>query len=404
MDSVGRIVGLHSNIRDWIRWLVYAFVAAIPIEGIVQLPGVGSLSRVVGALAFYCGIAVIPFLVDLRKVRVEHYLLACFVLWAGMTVVWSVAPLLTIQRFYVYVQLLFMVWLFWEFCDERRSVRNACQAYVIGSVCAAVAIVYALLTFNISISGTNEVRISAFGINPNEQALGLVMALPMAAYLADRSRGLLRWLNVAYLPLVVAATVILASRGGFIALAVASLGSLGLFWKARSSVMFFAFLSFLLVIGATGLAVLPANVTNRLFQIGSELSAGDLNGRVEIWRAGIEALPTAFFTGIGSGAYLKISGAVLAIPMSAHSTYLSVLVETGVIGFCLLFGCLSIIVLRTIVAGAMDRAFLLSLILPLSIGALATQWDYRKPLWLAIAIALGFLYSRREERLDLANR
>jgi O-antigen ligase len=156
---------------------------------------------------------------------------------------------------------------------------------------------------------------------------------------------------------------------------------------------------FLLLTSAI-LILLPYVQTLRSFErfstIGTELTQGDLNKRTDLWREGLATFVEHPLTGVGSGMYRSVnsSGKV------AHNSYISVLVELGLIGF-VLFG----IILAIAVAQAWshpsgwDKSFWLSLLLVWAIGASTLTWEYRKTTWLffSLIVASAALARYRDE-------
>src|SRR5581483_12220012 len=63
--------------------------------------------------------------------------LAIFIFWSAVTVRWSVAEDLTVERIVTYAQLFSLVLLIWEFCDSERDVLSLMSAYVLGTLVPA---------------------------------------------------------------------------------------------------------------------------------------------------------------------------------------------------------------------------------------------------------------------------
>ena len=94
---------------------------------------------------------------------------------------------------------------------------------------------------------------------------------------------------------------------------------------------------------------------------------------------------------MGSGAYSRVSGAAMSMALSAHSTYLGVLVETGIVGFVLFFGAILTALVAALRLEREYRLLIFGVAVPLAIGVLVTQWEYRKPFWLMIAFVVGLV-------------
>ena len=80
----------------------------------------------------------------------------------------------------------------------------------------------------------------------------------------------------------------------------------------------------------------------------------------------------------------------------AHNTFISILVELGVVGALLLFMLLASMVYSAIRMRYLDRCLWISLLLTWTIGVSALTWEYRKPTWLLFSLLAAHVYSRRE--------
>lgn len=169
--------------------------------------------------------------------------------------------------------------------------------------------------------------------NPNDLA-GLTL-LPLALAIA-LFRDVDAWVRRgALVSIVVLAVVILMtqSRGGFLGLALMAL----LVWQTQRRKLR-AFLG-VLVLGAAAAAIAPAGVWERVSGL-SEGSEADSSSRQrwEIWQIAREISSDNRLYGVGLGAYSRAHGwhaftnpqfELARGSRDAHSTYLSVLAETG---------------------------------------------------------------------------
>jgi hypothetical protein len=69
-----------------------------------------------------------------------------------------------------------------------------------------------------------------------------------------------------------------------------------------------------------------------LIEVHIELTEGTLTHRTVIWAAGMEVFRDHPFLGVGAGAYSPATVKIVNIPLIAHNTFVSVLVELGVFG------------------------------------------------------------------------
>lgn len=151
------------------------------------------------------------------------------------------------------------------------------------------------------------------------------------------------------------------------------------------------FLSTLLAIGVAVLVV-PNRVIDRitpnfirLASIPEDLSAGNLTGRLVIWRGGFEALQQRPIVGFGAGTFREAVYPILGFGWAPHNGFLSVAVGSGLIGLAL-FGLVFLSVTAPTVGGSGNRdPFPAVLLLALIIGLLPLGWDGHKATWFILA-------------------
>jgi O-antigen ligase len=179
------------------------------------------------------------------------------------------------------------------------------------------------------------------GLDPNYEALSMVMMIPLAAWMG-RAEGRLLWRTVGALTAVslAGATFLTQSRGGLIALAVVGLAAL---LRARRRPA--ARCALLVAFGGL-LALAPAGLWQRFESI--KLSGSPLNGdetaaqaRLELIVAGLSMVESHPLLGVGLDGFkaaapsydprLRESGTQYI----AHNTYLQVAAETGLPGLLL---------------------------------------------------------------------
>jgi probable O-glycosylation ligase (exosortase A-associated) len=188
--------------------------------------------------------------------------------------------------------------------------------------------------------------------NPNDLAALCLLPLALAAgmLIVERQRWI-RWCAAAgavALPFVILLT---QSRGAFIALLAFGLAILRGQKKRRMSI--------LLAVALVGVVVYlfaPASLWIRLGtlrEVTNEQSAAKVQDdmsarqRLELWKVAKTIALENPVTGVGLGAYKNAHYVYAQRPSfdpialghrDPHSTYLSLLAETGVVGFCLFFG------------------------------------------------------------------
>ncbi len=367
--------------------MLWLFVCSFPVEKTIEIPGVGNISKVLGTLALGAGFLAVLIDGRIRVMTRAHAVLALFVMWTGVTLRWSLDADATSTKALTCVQLLGMAWLIWEFCAEEQQVTWLMQAYVFGTLYAAVN---TLVRYQLA-RQTYYHRYAADGFDPNDFALTLALSIPMSYSLALRARGRRAWLYWLQLGLVAVTILLSASRTGFLAACVAvSIVPLTFAYTRRKQKM-------VIVVGAlaaalTVTALVPATSWARLATIGSEVESGSLNDRGLIWHSGLEVYGRHWLAGVGSGAYPRSVEPMLGWParwlIVAHNTFLSVLVETGMVGFLLFAAFLALLVRAAWRSGGVNRMVWLVTLAVWFIGVNTLTWEIRKPTWMIFALVM----------------
>lgn len=378
----------------WVPFLgLLLFTAVLPIENVFSLPLLGSLGRITGLLLL---VLALPTFVArgrfvLRAPPVTLVFLGAFALWALASLLWSHDPTRTLVYATTMVQLFLLATILWQLCRTPAERLLVMQAYVIGACVAIGSAVANLMAGREAVFG----RFSAPGTDPNDFALMVVLAVPMAWEVAARATYRGAALNLLFLPAAALAVVISGSRGGAIALAVALLVvpfGLRLLPRPRRRLLV------AILLGA--LALLPflwsrfgasvARNVERLMNTASDAVSGSLNVRDVIWAAGLDLIQERPLLGVGGGAFASALETATGMAEVAHNTMLSVTVELGVVGFCLLAGALlasALPLLASRNAGALPS---LVLLLTWLVGTSALSWEMRKATWIVLMLASTF--------------
>ena len=382
-------------------WLL---VFAIPWEDAITIADFGTTARLIGMLAGGLGILAIVERGRVRRLSLAHIIMALFVALAAVSYLWSLYPEGTQEQAFSYIQLLAMAWLIWELSPRAREQRRLMQAYLLGTCVSGIDTLYRYLSHQESAYQ----RYAGARLDANDLGLIMALSIPVSYYLLIESKGKIAWVYT--LQLVLAATTILltASRGAalatLVAVAIVPLTHARLTTRQRIAVLLTVSL---LAYGA--LAFVPSTSWDRLSTVPNEFAQGTLTGRTVIWKAGWELFRTHPFLGIGANAFRLIVSRVLAEPIHpdeygrapappAHNTFLSVLVEQGVIGLTLFCALLGVLALSLRALPPFQQKLWIVCLGVWVVGVSSLTWEMRKPTWFFFGLLMAQCGSMAQKR------
>ena len=370
--------------------ILWIFVFSLPWERFLVLPGMAIISRVTGGLAVALALVAVVMAGRFRRWHMLHIWGLLFWVWAGACfLVYHSGDRLP-AKYWTYGQLLLVLWMVWELALSEARQRGLMMAYVLGSY---VAVMDTLLIYREQAGAAR--RFAAGGADPNDMAMVLALALPMAWFLGMTSRtSLARWAGRGFLPLGVLAIGLTGSRGGMIAATVALL-IVPLSMTRLSPGRLISAMVMLITAGTLAVAYVPETTIERLTTIGSEVEGGRIGGRGKLWRAGLDAYAARPITGFGTGHYKSAITPILgSAAQVAHNSYISVLVEQGIVGLALYMAMLLAVVHSALRLRGLERRFALVLLATLAVTMTPLTWEDRRVVWIVMAILVGFSQAR----------
>jgi O-antigen ligase len=371
---------------------LWLFVFVLPWEGVVRVDKTAILSQATGMLAMGCTVFAVLSSGRLRRLHFLHAAALLFVLTAAFDLlVFHQLGTRPPAKFYTYVQLLLMLWMIWELAPSRGRVLNLLLAYVLGAYMASFQ---TLLVFRSTGGGLR--RFAAGGVDPNDLAMTMALGVPMAWYLSNTYRKpVVRWICRGYLPIGVLAIGLTGSRGGLLA-SIVALTIVPLSMTRLSPSRLAITIAMLFLSGGLAVAYVPEKIVERLATTSTEVEDLRVGGRFKLWKAGMRALPEHPLLGYGTSGFIRaISPQLGSASQVAHNSFISVLVEQGLIGlilFLLMFGAAFRAARRL---PLLERRFGLVLIATLVVAMLPLTWEHRKPLWFILAAVVGLSQALR---------
>jgi O-antigen ligase len=367
-------------------WLL---VFAIPSEDGLLISGVATAARFIGIVAFAFTVAGTLETGRIRPPGLSLFVLCLFAMLVTMSYAWSIDPSATGVKVLTCAQLFTFAWLVWEHCQHEREQVLLMRAYVFGTVVSGVQTV-ALFIAN---QQAGPQRYAGAAFDPNDLALCVAMSIPLSYFLSLRSGRVMTWFHRIQIMLAAGTILLTASRGGLLA-GVVAIGVVPVVhWKvAKPRRITNLVFTTALVVVAVWFA--PEYSLRRLSTVSAEVSGGTLNGRRTIWTAGLNLFPMHPFLGVGAGTYPELVAPVIGRARQgsafvAHNTFLSVLVEEGVIGLGIFCWTLALLVAAIRAMPPLPRACWAMVLAVWAVGVMALTWEYQKATWFLFSLVLA---------------
>ncbi len=358
---------------------LWLYVFTIPWEHSTDIgTGIGSVSRVMGIVAMLAGLVAVAMRGSMRRMTLFHATVGAFYLLVLASYFWTVDADATAKAIRTFAQAMWVAWLIWEFAPDVIHRSQLMFAFVAGGYVTGLLTVLAYAGSTIVSRG--DLRFSPDGWNPNQLGILMALGIPMAAMLVCRPQKLLvRAVALGYLLLAPLVVVLTASRDGFVAMAIAAT-SIPFLLGRRSLLRRLTAVLFLIAIATATVVFSPANSWKRLATVGSETVTGNLNDRLPIWRSGLRTFESnALHTTVGIGADGFLNGVGLAYV--AHNTYLSILVNFGIVGFTVFLLLLLQALGAVLPANTLERLALIFCLVCWMVAVTAATWEQLRPTW-----------------------
>lgn len=363
---------------------LWIFVFSVPWERIIVLSETSIVTRLTGTLALLLALVAVVTSARVRRLHGFHVAALLFVM-AAAAGLYGVRMKEIPDKFLTYVQLLLMVWIIWELAPSKQRVVGLMTAYVFGAYVAAFD---TLLLYRSS--GGKLVRFAAGNADPNDHAMVLALGLSMAWYLGMTSRRLfMRWAYRAYLPVAIVVIGLTGSRGGMLAGMVALL-IVPLTMTKMSPARMATAIVILGISGAVAVTYVPQRLVDRFASTGGEVQDLSFGGRFKLWMAGVRAFTQKPVMGYGTSGFTRAVGGQLgAYTQVAHNSFLSVLVEQGLVGLLFYLMMFVAVFLALMRLPTLERRFGLILLATLGVAMLPLTWEHRKAAWFVLAALIG---------------
>jgi O-antigen ligase len=371
----------------------------IPWEGIAALSGFGSASRLIGLVVAASWLLLIIIRGEFRKITPFHVFVFLFFLWNAMSIFWSLFPSYTMTRITTYARMAGLILIIWDLYDTQDAIKSGLQAFVLGAFAPVISLIYNFLMGNLH----GYVRYSAAGRDTNTTGFIVAFAIPIAVYLVaspaiGNKAKVFKLANFAYIPSAAFAIALTGTRFAMIMAIPAllfmmiALTRVNLIWR----ILIFIFLSAALLQLPS---MIPEGTIARLSTADDEILSGDLNGRIGIWMNGLDKWSEQPVLGIGSGAFPRAIRPIYGRNRAMHNSFVSVLVETGLIGFGLFAIILAIAIYKIRSLPRFETIFWVTILAVWGLGNLVMTWEHTNSTWLLLSLIVGAAHVSREQSI-----
>jgi hypothetical protein len=392
-QSVGT-APVRANAQRWQRlleWAVILYTMSTVIEGALFSVGSARISRFVALLlivvvAGYALATRIPRFLNLPLIG----LIGVFALVA-LTAITSEYALQTFTRLGTYGLLVAVGTALASALAVLGAHGIVCvgRGLIAGAVTASLLIITARAQGNFI--GAREYERLAGGrataglADPNDIALAMAIALP--ACFASK-----HWLaRYVLAPTIVVSIFLTGSRGGLIALGAGGVAALIMLARANARPLQQAMRGLVIaaLAGVVTWTFLPQVLVERFASLPREVTTGTMTRRTLYWEAAWEQFGENPFWGSGPGSALYFNYIRTGKSQIFHNTYLSFLVELGIVGWLFFLLALSAAWIGAVRLGKTWGWPVVSMAI-MSVGIFGLSWDTKKLMWLLL-ITVGAL-------------
>lgn len=375
-------------------FLLGIFIYTIPVENSVIISGVGSINRLLGLISFCISlIYIVSIRRTVKKMTLFMLLSLTFLFWVSFTIFWSYNIQNSLTVWLTAIQIILMIQLINEVVDTKNDLLFLIKAFLLGIFTSVISII---LSFINGVSYTiYDLRFTAFGTDPNDVGVTLAIAIPILWYLILNEKDkVFLLISKIFFPLIIFSIVLTGSRGALLTAIVALLIIPFTYNKLKTihkilTLIIFSVLTMILI------KVVPVSVVERIFSIRDELSSGNVSNRTDLWYAGLKVFSENPIQGVGIGAFADSVQSYLGYGYVAHNTFISILVEQGLVGFCIFLLILVYLFVNSRNLENKEYIMWRVVIVTWCIGVFSLTWEFQKVTWLIFSFISIRIYQNK---------
>lgn len=387
-------------------YLLSIYIFSLPNGNLLKLPIVGDLGKyfLIAAAILYLISALKSsgkisfFLKNDRQQRVFIFLLFLFLIWASLSYFWTVSEFYTINVLKTLLMGILLILLIFKLANSRKRITGLFEAYVMGSFISIIGI---FIAYYFNQFYQFNFRFSAFGLDPNDLAVMISLAVPMSLYVAIKQKNITKKvLYILFIPLAAPAILLTASRGGFLAFISSLIIIPWLFLRIPKKIKIIVIS--LILVGTYGvLFFVPEQTFNRIIKLPQNIESGDFGLREKIWKASGAIISNHPVVGVGAGAFRVEVAKQLGEERVTHNTLLSILAEEGIVGLLIFSAILALLILSITKLPDLERKVWTIILSTWFIGTASLTWDFRVQTWLIIGMMANCIFVNRKEMQNL---
>lgn len=356
------------------------------------------LSRIFGLLAF--GAVGLAFISGgtRGKFGIYHLAIALLGVWFILSLMWT--PDLVRGKFLLNttLQLMLLTLLVTvNINNHKKNILLFYHSYVLGNLVGSGIIIYNFLN---GIESIYYQRYAIPTLDIDGQSIMLTLAIPMAAYLTTQyQHKMLKIIYILIIPTIVFAVFLTGTRTASI---VGIIGVLYWLMTYRNASLKIKTTFFILFIGSmlAAVSLAPKESVERILSSGQSITSGTLNNRTVIWGASLDQWKQSPMIGNGVGSLEYILNTKHVEYDSAHSTYIHILTENGLIGLALYFLMIISIIYYSLKCSTSEMLFLMSLLFTILVSQITQHTHFHKETWFAftmLAVHSYYSYSNKKK-------
>lgn len=315
------------SFRRFTFLLLLLTIFTMPFMNSFMIPGLGSVNKILSIALVVVSFFTVICHRKIKRLPKIYYAMFMFLFWVSSSYFWIINIDGALLKIVMFIQLFLLSWIIFEFVEDKSDITKLFKAYIYGCFVVSFMTINAYLSTSIP---NLESRFFLEEYNPNSLGNILSFGLPLSFYLILRGDKKF----ILYFPVALYMMFILSSRTVLISFVFIAISTTWMLFRYkirfRKTIVLIA-----LLVSAAVFNQIPKGNLERLSTVGEELSSGTLNKRTIIWEAGINVLKDRPLFGVGINNFGEAARIYLGPGGSAHNAFLSVAVETGIVGLLL---------------------------------------------------------------------